>query len=118
MGQEESRQGFAQAFTDPEMKKLRARFERLANGRDHIRKHDFLMMPEVAPHPIINRVIDVVLEETGQAARRTFEGDEIEVKFLKKEFDIGIDWEPIPGSDTGIQIEEVHGGGVAFNKQQ
>jgi Ca2+-binding EF-hand superfamily protein len=118
MGQEESRTGFARAFTAPEIDKLRARFDAIADGRDHILKHDFMMMPEVSPHPIVNRVIDVVLEETGQAARRTFEGDEVEVKFLKKEYDIGIDWEAIPGQDIGIQIEEVHGGGVAFNKQQ
>ena len=37
------------------------------------------MMPEIAPHPIVNRVIDVVLEETGQAAKRTCEGDYVEV---------------------------------------
>jgi len=117
-GIEGKREGFAAAFTDAELKKIRSRFKYVARGRDHVTKHDFLMMPEIARHPIVNRVIDVVLEETGQAAKRTCEGDYVEVKFDKKEYDLGIDWEPIPHQEIGIQIEEIHGGGSAFAKQQ
>ena len=96
MGQEQSLDGFQAAFSTQERKKLRARFKDVAGGRDHITKEDFLMMPEICPHPIINRVIDVVLEETGQATRRDFEGDRIEVHFSKDEYDLGIEWEAIP----------------------
>ena len=83
--QEQSQEGFKQAFTGQEQKKLKSRFKQIAQGRDHITKEDFMMMPEVSPHPIINRVIDVVLEETGQANRRDFEGDQVEVQFTKDE---------------------------------
>ena len=118
MGQEQSLDGFQAAFSTQERKKLRARFKDVAGGRDHITKEDFLMMPEICPHPIINRVIDVVLEETGQATRRDFEGDRIEVHFSKDEYDLGIEWEAIPNRTEGCQIRELHGGGTAFLKQQ
>eukprot|EP00944_MAST-04C_sp_MAST-4C-sp1_P000332 g332.t1 len=118
MGQEQSINGFRAAFSTNEAKKLKARFKHIAQGRDHITKEDFLMMPEVSPHPIINRVIDIVLEETGQATRRDYEGDQIEVKFSKDEYDLGIDWEPIPNRSEGCRIHELHGGGTAFLKQQ
>eukprot|EP00944_MAST-04C_sp_MAST-4C-sp1_P004250 g4250.t1 len=118
MGQEQSLDGFQAAFSTQERKKLRARFKDVAGGRDHITKEDFLMMPEICPHPIINRVIDVVLEETGQATRRDFEGDRIEVHFSKDEYDLGIEWEAIPNRTEGCQICELHGGGTAFLKQQ
>ena len=118
MGQEQSIDGFQAAFSTQERKKLKARFKEISDGRDHITKEDFLMMPEICPHPIINRVIDVVLEETGQASRREFEGDRVEVQFSKNEYDLGIDWEPIPDRTEGCQIQELHGGGTAFLKQQ
>jgi Ca2+-binding EF-hand superfamily protein len=118
MGQEQSQEGFKAAFTTQEQKKLKNRFKEIAEGRDHITKEDFMMMPEVSPHPIINRVIDVVLEETGQANRRDFEGDKIEVQFTKEEYDLGIEWEPIPHVSEGCRIQELHGGGKAFLKQQ
>ena len=116
--QEQSQEGFKQAFTGQEQKKLKSRFKQIAQGRDHITKEDFMMMPEVSPHPIINRVIDVVLEETGQANRRDFEGDQVEVQFTKDEYDLGIEWEPIPNVSEGCRIQELHGGGKAFLKKQ
>ena len=36
----------------------------------------------------------------------------------KNEYDLGIDWEPIPDRTEGCQIQELHGGGTAFLKQQ
>ena len=112
-------------FNAKEKKQLLLRFTAIANGRDHITKQDFLDQPEVGCNPLMERVIDVVLEDNGHAARRIFEGNLIMATFddTERERFIGIHWDPyVPPSKanknkgTGAIIEEVKPGGVASQK--
>jgi hypothetical protein len=113
-----------EVFTKKEKKQLLLRFTAIANGRDHITKQDFLDQPEVGCNPLLERVVDVVLEDNGHAARRAFEGGMIEATFddTEKQRDIGIHWDPhIPpttkkGNGMGAIIEEVVPGGPAALK--
>jgi hypothetical protein len=114
-----------QVFTTSETRKLKLRYDALANGRNHISRKDFLSQPEVGCNPLIERVIEVVLEENGHSTRRYFEGRMIESTFGtgEKERDIGIHFDPAvmagPKKKTplGAIIEEVVPGGVGAMKQ-
>jgi hypothetical protein len=113
-----------EVFDKKSKKQLEKRFEAIANGRDHITKQDFLDQPEIGSNPLIERVVDVVLEENGHATRRCYEGNFIETDFSAAEKDriIGLHFDPAVPPDgrnrkaMGAIIEEVVPGGPAAMK--
>ncbi len=113
-----------QVFTKREQARLMKRYLKIASGRDHISKEDFLSQPELGCNPLISRVVDVVLEENGHAVRRDFEGQEILADFGtgERERDIGIHFDPAAmvgpknKKAQGAIIEEVVPGGVGAMK--
>ena len=124
-----------EVFAKKDKKKLLLRYDAIANGRNHITKQDFLEQPEIGTNPLIERVVDVVLEENGHATRRHFEGNFIECDFgaSERERFIGLHFDPIIGARIpretinpktmkmenramGCKIEEVVPGGVAALK--
>jgi hypothetical protein len=114
-----------EVFTDADKKRLRKRYDAIANGRDHILKTDFLDQPEVGTNPLLQRVVDVVLEDNGHATRRSFEGPLIECSFDNSEREriTGLEWDPfiLPSKENnmkglGMEIEQVTPGSVAALK--